>query len=212
MEPYPDILVSRQGCPNLDLGLISLYNFTRRTNEDLYPLLQKYRAKELFDKILPNTTKRDVFVFSVSLYGYFMEEHIAIKVLDHGMNDDWDKTQPDISSKNILYAIESGYPLYFKCSKLFDQPISVAYENDKETFFLSYWHKPTKANYWHFQLFTYDKDGHHLPRESEPGQKESRPIERRLKTIAIKVLEYLITKAICHKHEAKTFTLAGFKS
>jgi hypothetical protein len=136
MEPYPDILVSRQGCPNLDVGLISSYNFIRRTNEDLYLLLQKYRAKELFDKILPNTTKRDVFVFSVSLYGYFTEEHITIKVLDPGMNDDWDKTQPDISSKSIL-------------------------------------------------------------------------LERRLKTIAVKVLEYLLTEAICHKHEVKKFTLSA---
>jgi hypothetical protein len=184
-----------------------LYNFIQRTNEDLYPLLRKYRAKELFDKILPNITKRDVFVFSVSLYGCFTEEHIKIKVLAPDMNDEWDKTQPDISVENIPYTIESGYPLFLKCSKLFNQPISVKYENDEETFFLSYWHRPTKAKYWHFQLFTHDKDGHHLPRESEPGQKESKPIERKLKTIAVKVLEYLITEAICHKHEAKSFII-----
>jgi hypothetical protein len=67
MELYPEILISHQDYPELDENLISSYYFIRVTKEDIYQFLGKYKPLELIDKILPNTPKRDVFVFSVFL-------------------------------------------------------------------------------------------------------------------------------------------------
>jgi hypothetical protein len=72
-------------------------------------------------------------------------------------------------------------------------------------FFLSFWHKPSIANYWHFQLFTRDSNGVHLPREPRPGERETKAERNRLRRLAVLVLEYIISKAICPKSEVKKF-------
>jgi hypothetical protein len=80
MDNYPDVLVSRQNYPELETDTVSSYFFIRKTKENVYSYLKKYKPSELIDKILPNTPRRDVFVFSVSLYGYYNENHISLKI------------------------------------------------------------------------------------------------------------------------------------
>jgi hypothetical protein len=74
-----------------------------------------------------------------------------------------------------------------------------------ENYCLSFWHKPTIANYWHFQLFSCDSNGQHLPREPKPGEKESRTEEKKLRRLAIMILEYLISESICPISKVKKF-------
>lgn len=201
MELYPEVLISHQDYPELENEMISSFFFIRRTEEDIYPFLKKYKPLELIDKILPYTTKRDVFVFSVSLYGYFSERHISLKVSDNNLNQYWSRTIPDVSAEHIVYSIESGYPLFLSAKKLYKHSFSFEDEN----FCLSFWHRPTIANYWHFQLFTYDSNGQYLPREPKPGEKETKTEEKKLRRLATVVLEYLISESICLQSEAKKF-------
>jgi hypothetical protein len=201
MELYPEVLISHQDYPDLDEKIISSYFFIRRTEENIYPFFEKYKPLELIDKILPKTTKRDVFVLSVSLYGYFNERHISLKVCDNNLNQYWDKTMSNFPAGQIAYSVEIGYPLFLCAQKLYEH--SFLFEN--ETYYLSFWHKPTIANYWHFQLFTCDSKKQHLPREPKSGKKETRSEERKLKRLATTVLEYLISEAICLNSDAKKF-------
>jgi len=205
MELYPEILISRQDSPELDNEIISSYFFIRRTEEDVYPFINKYTPLELIDKILPRTTKRDVFVFSVSLYGYYDERHISLRISDNNLNQYWLRTMPDVPAEHIAYTIESGYPLFFSAGKLYKHSFLIEGEN----FFCSFWHKPTIANYWHFQLFTYDSNGQHLPREPKPEKKETKIEEKKLKHIATIILEYLISESICSQSETQKFQCIG---
>jgi hypothetical protein len=201
MALYPEILISHQSYPALDEKVVSSYSFIRKTDEDIYPLIKRFKPLELIDKILPNTTKRDIFVLSVSLYGYFEENHILLKVSDNNLNKYWDRAMPDLPAEQITFSIEKGYPLYFYAKKLYEQPI--LFEND--IYCLSFWHKPTISNYWHFQLFTRDSNGQHLPREPKPEEKENKTEEKKLRRLAIMVLEYLISEAICSISEVQKF-------
>lgn len=194
MDNYPDVLISQQSYPELDESTVSSYFFIRKTKEDIYLFLEKYTPSQLIDKILPNTAKRDVFVFSVSLYGYYNENHISLKVSDASLNQEWNRTMPDFPVSQIAYSIDPGYPLFLCAQKLYEYPI--IFENEK--FCLSFLHKPTIVNYWHFQLFTEDSNGEHLPRESKPEDKK-------LKRLAVIVLEYLITESISPASEVKKF-------
>ena len=201
MDSYPKVLISHQAYPDLDEKTISSYYFIRRTKEDIYPFLGKYNPLELIDKILPNTTKRDVFVLSVSLYGYFDERHVTLKVNATDLNQYWNRAMPDFQVEQIAYSIKSGYSLYLRASKMYEQHI--VFEN--ENYYLSFWHKPTITNYWHFQLFTCDSSRKHLPREPKPGEKETKAEEKKLKRLAIVVLEYIISESICTNTEVTKF-------
>ena len=205
MDNYPDVLVSQQNYPELDADTVSSNFFIRKTKEDVYSYLKKYKPSELIDKILPNTTRRDVFVFSVSLYGYYNEDHISLKVNDTSLNQEWNRTMPNFPIYQITYSIDPGHPLFLCAKKLYEHPI--IFEN--ENFYLSFWHKPTIVNYWHFQLFTKDSSGEHLPREPKQGERETKTEERKLKRLAATVLEYLITESICPASEVTKFHCDG---
>ena len=80
MNLYPEVLISHRAYPGLNEKDILPWFFIRRTDEDIYLFLEKFKPLEIIDKLLPNTTKRDVFVLSVSLYGYYDETHLSFKV------------------------------------------------------------------------------------------------------------------------------------
>ena len=201
MDLYPEILISHLAYPGFSIPEVSNFFFLRRTNEDIYQYLQKYSKLELIEKIIPSTSKRDVFVFSILLYGYYNESHIKL-IPDEHFNQDWNKSFSDIQPNNIIYQVkEDSYPLFLKAQKLYEYPFS--YEG--EQFFLSFWHRPTIANYWHFQLYTKDCEGNHLPREPKPGDKETLQQKRNLKRIATIVFEYLVSEAICYNSEVQKY-------
>jgi hypothetical protein len=207
MGQYPEVLISHSAYPELCVQDVSSSFFIRRTDDDIYLYLNKYSKLELIGKIIPNMTKRDVFVFSVSLYGYYDCEHIKISPVNASFDDNWGRSFTDVRPEEIESLVrEDSYPLFLRAAKTFNYP----FKNDGEQYFLSFEHKPTIANYWHFQLFTSDGEGNHLPRQPEPEEKESKEAERKLRKIAITVFEYLISEAICYFEEVQKFQTPEF--
>lgn len=133
--------------------------------------------------------------------GYFNERHISLKISDNNFIKPWTRDTPDVQAEKINYSIKLGHPLFLRAQNLYKHSFIFG----SEKFYLSFGHKPTIANYWHFQLFTHDSNGQHLPREPKPGEKETKPEEKKLKRLAIMVLEYLISESICQSHEVKKF-------
>jgi hypothetical protein len=206
MHLYPAILVSYSTYPELCISEVSNFFFLRRTNEDIYQYLQKYSKLELIERIIPEIPKRDIFVFSVSLYGYYNENNMKL-VPDGHFNQNWNTLFPNIKPNDITYQIkEDCHPLFLRAQKLYEH--SFRYEGER--FFLSFWHRPTIANYWHFQLYTRDIEGNHLPRDPKPGEKESSQQKKNLKRIAAMVFEYLVSEAICYAFEARKYRSADF--
>jgi hypothetical protein len=62
--------------------------FVRETKEDLYPLFGSgFDSDDLIRKIIVSPTpKRDVFEFSIFLYGYYHEDHFGIRASDNSLN------------------------------------------------------------------------------------------------------------------------------
>ncbi|GHV94192.1 hypothetical protein AGMMS50293_05120 [Spirochaetia bacterium] len=207
MDQYPEVLISHSSYPELHEQEVSNSFFIRRTDDDIYHYLNKYTRLELIEKIIPRTPKRDVFVLSVSLYGYYDCSHLNIIPVDPHFNQNWDRSLPDAKPEEVEYSRKNdAYPLFLNASKVFNY----SFKYNKEQFFLSFWHQPTIVNYWHFQLFTSDSEGNHLPRNPKFDEKETKEQERKLKRIAIVVFEYLLSEAICYFSEVQKFQNSEF--
>ncbi|MHC6202770.1 hypothetical protein ACYULU_06210 [Breznakiellaceae bacterium SP9] len=207
MDEYPEILLPRQSYPVLSGDDILECYFIRKTPDNIYLFLkQGYTEKEIIRKIFkPMTPSRDVFEFSVFLYGYYDDKnHVDIRVVDISLDKDWENTLPDIPTSSVKYEKETAFPLFLTVAELYNQSIDF---NGKQ-YLLSFSHKPTCANYWHFQLWTQDTStGKYIPRElTGLSSAEKKHIENLAKHILIKH----ITKAICPKSDAKPFQRDDF--
>jgi hypothetical protein len=176
--------------------------FVRETNEDIYLFFgsgfNPYHVDDVIRQIIaPPTSKRDVFELSVFLYGYYNKDHIGIRQTDKGLNNAWNNEIPDISAEDISYTQWPMFPLFLSTTKLYEQPVDFS----GEKFVSSFLHKPTIANYWHFQLFTKDDEGKVIPRDKDSP---------RLKRLAKHVLENIIIPAICLETTIKRFQRADF--
>lgn len=117
---------------------ILAYSFIRETEENFY-IQEDLDINDFIRKIVPaNTSKTDIFEYSVYLYGYYNEKHVGIR------------------NKSF------SFPLFFKANKLYNMPIIY----DDESYLLSFSHVPEKCNYWHFQLYTVDSAQNRIPRNT----------------------------------------------
>jgi hypothetical protein len=194
MDEYPEVLLPRQSNLLLSEDEVSKYNFVRETLENMYVFLaQNIPLKELIPKIIaPQLSEREVFELSVFLYGYYDESHVGIRVSDDSLYALWTPELSDIPACSIKYSQRTAFPLYLSAEKLHKKPVDF---NDKLLFF-SFSHKPTRANYWHFQFYTKDSEGNCIPRDKS---------NRHLKRLAKHILEQYVMKAICPKSEVKKF-------
>jgi hypothetical protein len=196
MEEYPKSLLPCRSYPALSEEAILPYCLVRETQDNLYTLLEQmkqgYAGDDIIRKIIdPQPSLREVFELSLFLYGYYTECHVGIKVSDASLYDAWNN---DVSIPTcIRYSKKTAFPLYLKAEVLYNQTICF---NDEE-FLLSFSHKPTCVNYWHFQLWTKDTQTQkYIPREAT---------SKRLKHLAKHILEQYVVKAICLKSEVKEF-------
>jgi len=114
------------------------YSFVRETEENLY-CQNNLDINDFIRKVIPsNTSKTDIFEYSVYLYGYYNKRHLGLRNRNH------------------------CFPLFLKADKLYSQSISL----DDELFVLSFEHIPEDRNYWHFQLYTVDSDNNRIPRNT----------------------------------------------
>lgn len=144
------------------------YSFVRETEENLY-IQNNLDINDFIRKVVPsNTSFTDIFEFSLYLYGYYNEQHLGIR------------------NKKFCF------PLFLKADKLYNKSINF---ND-ESFLLSFTHIPEISNYWHFQLFTIDRENNRIPRDTK------RKKDRKLAEF---IFRQFIKNAICQKSEVKPY-------
>jgi hypothetical protein len=199
MDGYPEVLLSHQSNPVLSEDEVSKYNFVRETQEDIYIFLgQGLSSKDIISKIIaPQLSEREVFEFSVFLYGYYDKSCIGIRVLDDSLYNFWTDDMPAISCSSICYTRSLFFPLFLCADKLYQKQIDLEDIDGQSThYLLSFSHKPTRINYWHFQLYTADGEGNDIPRSKS---------NRRLKLLAKHIFEQYVIKAICLESDVKKF-------
>jgi len=198
---YPAILLPRQTYPALENRDIRDNALVRETPIDVYQFLEKagYKSDDILSFVVaPQPSLREVFALSTFLYGYYEEKHIGIRVDDAALYADWNKNLPELDVEDIKFSHEEAYPLFLAAAKLERQEIDF----NGEMHILSFSHKPTRVNYWHFELWVNDSAGNRVPRDKSSAH---------IKYLAKSILEYIIVEAVLFKTSVKIFQRADFE-
>jgi hypothetical protein len=201
MAFYPDILLPRQTYPILENEDIKENALVRETTVNVYQFLTKtgYNPDDILPlAIAPQPSLREVFELSIFLYGYYDERHIGIRVDDTSLYADWEKNQMELRAEDIRFTQKTAYPLFFSASKLDRQEI----DYNGETHTLSFSHRPTRVNYWHFELWVKDSAENRIPRDRSNAH---------TKYLAKSVLEYIIAEAVISKTSVNIFRRSDFE-
>jgi len=173
----------------------------RETTVNVYQFLVKtgYEPDDILPLVVaPQPSLREVFELSIFLYGYYEEHHAGIRTDDTALYTDWNKELPDLRAVDISFSQKKAWTLFLAATKLDRQEIDF----NSETFILSFSHKPTRANYWHFELWVKDSTGNRIPRDRSNTHS---------KYLAKSILEYIIAEAVILKFSVKPFRRADFK-
>jgi hypothetical protein len=195
MALYPKILLPRKFYPRLPNEDLAGNSLVRETVIDLYPILNKrgYAPDDVVRFIVaPQPSLREIFELSVFLYGYYDERHTGIHVPDSALYDDWTPEQPELLADDIPFSQEAVYPLFLSADRLSKQELDFNGENH----LLSFSHRPTRINYWHFELWAEDSKGTRIPRDKS---------NTHTKYLAKSILEYIASEAILQKNEVRRF-------
>lgn len=128
------------------------------------------------EAILPFDKFHQVFGLSVNLFGIYDSDDICFRVLSKELNEYWN--EGDVVSENIspsdYQILENRGIIFFEIFKL--QEKSFPYKNPKdnpEEFIglCKIFHKPTKANFWHYQIEFEDKEGKIIKSKGSAWQK-----------------------------------------
>ena len=188
---YPKILLPLQTYPILKNDDVRENALVRETKVDVYRFLTKpgYEPDDiLYFVVAPQPSLREVFELSIFLYGYYNDQHIGIRADDAALYADWNRELPELRANDIHFSQEKAFPLFLAAKKLDRQEIDF----NGETHILSFSHKPTRINYWHFELWVKDSTGNRIPRDKSNAH---------TKYLAKSILEYIISRA-------KAFTLS----
>jgi hypothetical protein len=200
MDVYPSSLLPQKAYPLLANEEISNNALIRETTTNLYFLLEKkgYTPDDILSFIVaPQPSLREVFELSLVLYGYYDERHCGIRVNDKTLIADWTEEQLELAVETIQFTQESVWPLFLAAKKLDRQVIDF----NGEEYLLSFSHKPTRVNYWHFELWIKDSSGARIPRDKRSAH---------TRYLAKSLLEYIIVEAVISKVDAMPFTRADF--
>jgi hypothetical protein len=188
---YPAALLPKTAYPVLANDDIAHNALVRETAVNLYLLLEKkgYTPDDVLPFIVaPQPSLREVFELSLFLYGCYDERHCGIRVNDKTLYADWTGEQPELAAETIQFTRESAWPLFLAAKKLNRQPIDF----NGEAHLLSFSHKPTRVNYWHFELWVTDSAGARIPRDKSTVH---------TRYLAKSLLEYIIAEAVILKAE-----------
>ena len=72
----------------------------------------------------------------------------------------------------------------------------------RETHILSFSHKPTIVNYWHFELWVKDSAGNRIPRDKSSAH---------TRYLAKSILEYIMAEAVLLKSSVNIFRRSDFR-
>ena len=101
-------------------------------------------------------------------------------------------------ASDIKFSHEEAYPLFLAAAKLDRQEIDF----NGEMHILSFSHKPTRINYWHFELWVRDGAGNRIPRDKSSAH---------TKYLAKSILEYIIAEAVLFKTSVNSFRRPDFE-
>jgi hypothetical protein len=198
---YPEILLPRHTYPILKNDDVRDNVLVRETMADVYQFLTKpgYESDDILSLVIaPQPSLREVFELSTFLYGYYKEQHIGIRVKDADMYTDWNKKLPELAADDIQFSQEKTFPLFLAVIKLDRQEIDF----NGETHILSFTHKPTRINYWHFELWVKDGTGERIPRDKSNAH---------TKYLAKSILEYIVSEAVLLETSVNVFKLSHFE-
>ena len=201
MMYYPEILLPRKSYPILGNEDVKEYALVRETIIDVYELLDKsgYEPDDILPFVVaPQPSLREVFELSTFLYGYYTEQHIGIRVVDTALYSDWTNDLPELLAERITFSQEKAYPLFLAAEILDQQEIDYNGEN----YILSFSHKPTRVNYWHFELWVKDSTGNRIPRDKSSAH---------IRYLAKSILEFIIAEAVLLKTSARLFRRSDFE-
>jgi hypothetical protein len=200
MPGFPANLLPNTAYPAmLSSSDVLSYFFVRETQDDLYVfLLQDMLPADFIHKLIePQPSLNEVFELSLFLFGYYSADCFGIRVDDAELNHDWDGSS-SLPTGEISFSKKEVFPLFLYVNKLYKKRVSFF----DEEYVLSFSHKPKKANYWHFQLFTQDSQGEYIPKDKHNS---------RTKKLAKHLFENFIMNAICrNKVEVVPFNRSDF--
>jgi hypothetical protein len=200
MVLYPVSLLPQKAYPFLANEEILNNALVRETTVNLYLLLGKkgYALEDILPFIVaPQPSLREVFELSLFLYGYYDERYCGIRVNDKALYTDWEEEQPELAVETIQFTQGNAWPLFLAAQKLDRQVIDF----NGEEHLLSFSHKPTRVNYWHFELWIRDSAGVRIPRDKNNVH---------TRYLAKSLLEYIIAEAVIFKTEVRPFKRSDF--
>ena len=125
---------------------------------------------EITDAILAPNGDLEVFSLSLYIYGIYRESHFEIVVTDKEYFQGWDGEE---ELTDVPFEEQERFAAFLKTETLRDK--SIPYVNEKgedDIYTLHYEHKPTRSNFWHFELFvTKNNETVHIPRKSGATRK-----------------------------------------
>lgn len=129
------------------------------------------------DAICEENKEREIFGLSFNLFGIYTIEHLRIIVENKDYHEYWKPKQEILSINEILFSLdEEAYPIFFSIINIHN--IEFPYEkaiNNKYTESLlatcKIEHKPTKCNYWHFELSIYSSEKNYIIYSSSAWKK-----------------------------------------
>lgn len=145
--------------------------FVRTLREFPYDCIEdKEFLPEISDAILAPNGDLEVYSLSLYIYGVYNENHFDIVVTDKDYFAYWNGIE---ELSDVPFELQKRYAIFLKANSLKDK--SVEFVNDKgelDFYRLHYEHKPTRSNFWHFELFvTKNDEENHVPRKSSATRK-----------------------------------------
>jgi len=137
----------------------SILRKSLRSKTESLDNLGDVRIDAIFEK------EKEVFGLSINLFGIFTCEYLKIIVINTKFHEDWNPGDKIPIIDEIEFTIdENAFPLFFKIKDLHNK--SIPYKKNLPKIkgiknfegFCCIDHKPTKCNFWHFELSVYDSD------------------------------------------------------
>jgi len=170
---YPEILLARQTYPILKNNDVKDNALVRETTVDVYQFLTKPVYEP--DDILSLVVAPQPSLREVFELSFFLYGYYEDQLFQ-----------------------ETAFPLYLAAIKLDRQEIDF----NGEAYTLSFSHKPTRINYWHFELWVKDGAGNRIPRDKSNAH---------TRYLAKSVLEYIISEAVLLKTQVNAFKRSDFE-
>lgn len=190
---YPDKLIPRLKYSKISFNNSLLGYFLRAVHQDLeaYYEDEEY-TQDVIYLISGPAGLKDVFEMSLSLYGPVTRDDCKIRVRDLSLTGDWDGVE-ELDSANIECAPFYKDSLILKASYIYNKEVKTEKASSDIESIISFEHKPTRSNFWHFQVFICDKKTQtRYPRQTDSAW---------LKAIANKALSDVFYLALTHSSE-----------